>query len=119
MGYDFSKINDKEFETITCDLLSEHLGQKIERFKPGRDAGVDCRFFSLGKNEVIIQCKHYLGSGYKALINSKYPVKPILSVPLLTNHILYSTEKEYGYGSFKRSIGSTVQRERVDPGIIL
>ena len=68
MGYDFSKINDKEFEALTCHLLSEQLGKRVERFKPGKDGGVDGRFFTYGKKEVILQCKHYLGSGYKALV---------------------------------------------------
>ena len=68
MGYDFSKINDKEFEILTCNLLSEYLGKRIERFKPGKDSGVDGRFFSYDNNEVIIQCKHYLKSGYNKLI---------------------------------------------------
>lgn len=69
MAYDFSKINDKEFEILACDLLTGHFGKKVERFKPGKDGGVDGRFFVSAEDEVIIQCKHYLGSGYKALVS--------------------------------------------------
>jgi adenylate kinase family enzyme len=68
--YDFSSLNDKEFEELSADLLSCHLGTRIERFKAGRDGGVDGRFFSSEGNEVIIQCKHWLKSGLTALIRS-------------------------------------------------
>ncbi|MCK4798502.1 MAG: restriction endonuclease [Spirochaetes bacterium] len=68
MGYDFSKLNDREFEELGADIISEHFGVKVEIFKAGKDGGVDGRFW-LGKNEeVIIQCKHYLKTGYKGLI---------------------------------------------------
>jgi len=69
MGYDFSQINDKEFEILVADLLSEHFDVRIERFKPGRDGGVDGRFFSSNDQEIIIQSKHYIGTGYKGLIH--------------------------------------------------
>lgn len=66
--YDFSQINDKEFEILSCDLLSKLYDTRVERFKAGRDGGVDGRFFINNKDECIIQCKHYLGSGYKKMI---------------------------------------------------
>ncbi|MEC8011855.1 MAG: restriction endonuclease [Pseudomonadota bacterium] len=68
--YDFSSLNDKEFEGLSVDLLSCHFGARIERFKAGRDSGVDGRFFSSEGDEVIIQCKHWLKSGLAALIRS-------------------------------------------------
>lgn len=67
--YDFSSLNDKDFEELVVDLLSAEFGQRVERFKPGKDAGVDGRFFS-GKDETIIQCKHWLKSGISTLIAS-------------------------------------------------
>lgn len=66
--YDFSSLNDKEFESLSNDILSSHLGQRIERFKSGRDGGVDGRFFSSPNNEVIIQCKHWIKSGLAPLL---------------------------------------------------
>jgi len=69
MDYDFSQLNDKEFEILTNDLLSIHFNIRIERFKVGKDGGVDGRFFSDDQQEIIIQCKHYFKSGYKALIH--------------------------------------------------
>jgi len=68
MGYDFSQLNDKEFEILSTDLLSVLFGERIERFKPGKDSGVDGRYFSIDKKEIVIQCKHYLKSGFKTLI---------------------------------------------------
>ncbi|MCH4244634.1 restriction endonuclease [Acinetobacter gerneri] len=67
--YNFSTLNDKDFEELVVDLLSAKFGHRIERFKPGKDGGVDGRFFS-GENEKIIQCKHWLKSGISLLITS-------------------------------------------------
>jgi nucleoside-triphosphatase THEP1 len=68
--YDFNSLNDKEFESLSNDVLSSHLSVRIERFKAGRDGGVDGRFFATPDNEVIIQCKHWIKSGLPALMNS-------------------------------------------------
>lgn len=68
MNYNFSQLHDKEFEALVTDLLSKHLEVRIERFKPGKDKGVDGRFFSISDEEIIVQCKHYLKTGYKGLI---------------------------------------------------
>ncbi len=57
--YDFSALNDKEFEALCTDLLSAIHGHRFERFKPGRDAGVDGRYFAIDGSEVILQCKHW------------------------------------------------------------
>ncbi|EKD44556.1 MAG: hypothetical protein ACD_71C00103G0003 [uncultured bacterium (gcode 4)] len=69
MGYDFSQLNDKEFEILTVDLLSVVFGIRIQRYKTGKDGGVDGSFFIDDKNEVILQCKHYLKTGYQWLIS--------------------------------------------------
>jgi len=68
MDYNFSQLNDKEFEILSADLLSIAYETRIERFKPGRDSGVDGRFFTNRDKEIIFQCKHYLKTGYKGLI---------------------------------------------------
>jgi hypothetical protein len=69
MDYDFSQLNDKEFEIFVVDLLSVAFDTRIERFKAGKDGGVDGRFFSDSGNEIFIQCKHYIKSGYRTLIS--------------------------------------------------
>ena len=56
--YNFSCLNDKEFESLSIDLLSAETNQRIERFKSGKDGGIDGRFFSTENKEVIVQCKH-------------------------------------------------------------
>jgi restriction endonuclease len=58
MNYDFKTLNDKEFEILVSDLLSRHLSIRVERFRPGKDKGVDGRFFAAPEQETIIQCKH-------------------------------------------------------------
>lgn len=70
IDYDFSTLNDKEFENIAMDLISRERGKRFERFKVGRDAGVDGRFSGYDGREEIIQCKHYLRTGYKGLMSS-------------------------------------------------
>ena len=67
--YDFRQLNDKEFEVLAIELLSASLDKRIERFKPGKDKGVDGRFFSDSGGEIIIQCKHYIKTGYEGLIS--------------------------------------------------
>lgn len=66
--YDFRSLNDKELESLVVDLLSAEYDVRIERFKPGKDAGVDGRWFVAPKVEAVIQTKHWVGSGVKSLI---------------------------------------------------
>lgn len=66
--YDFSALNDKEFEYLALDLLQREHHTPIERFKPGPDNGIDGRFFTHNAlGPTIIQVKHWLRSGYSAL----------------------------------------------------
>ena len=65
--YDFKTLDDKEFEILCADLLGD-LGQRFERFKPGRDGGVDGRYFASNGNEVVLQCKHYANTPIEQLI---------------------------------------------------
>lgn len=69
-NYDFSALNDKEFEVLVVDLLSAEFNVRVERFKPGKDAGVDGRWFAADGRENILQCKHWLKSGYPALLRA-------------------------------------------------
>lgn len=88
-NYDFGSLNDKEFEAFAADLLSEHLLVRIERFKPGKDAGVDGRWFSPDGGEVVLQCKHWLRSGYTAMLKHLKDVeRPKLDVLQPKRYIL-------------------------------
>ena len=68
--YDFSTLNEKEFENITIDLISLDKHKRFKRFKAGKDCGIDGRFYHDDGNEEIIQCKHYLKTGFDGLIRS-------------------------------------------------
>lgn len=66
--YDFRTLNDKEFEVLCCDLVAAREAVTIERFKPGRDLGVDGRYFGSPGKEVVLQCKHWPATPIEKLI---------------------------------------------------
>lgn len=67
-NYDFSTLNDKDFEEIVCDLLSAEHKIIYESFKKGRDKGIDLRYSTKdNENHTVVQVKHYLNSGKSAL----------------------------------------------------
>ncbi|MBK8883952.1 MAG: restriction endonuclease [Bacteroidales bacterium] len=68
MEYSYSKLNDREFESLVQDIISKHLKLNLEKFKAGKDGGVDGRFW-IGKKEGILQCKNYWKTGYHGLIS--------------------------------------------------
>ncbi|WP_447741796.1 nSTAND3 domain-containing NTPase [Pseudomonas laurentiana] len=67
--YDFYRLNDKEFEILCTDLIGASEGVRFERFKPGRDAGVDGRYFSPHGGEWILQAKHWAATPLSQLIS--------------------------------------------------
>ena len=69
MEYDFSKLNDREFEILAASVIEKELKNEVEIFKYGRDGGVDGRFWMGDKKEGIVQCKHYLETPYAQLIS--------------------------------------------------
>ena len=69
MEYDYSKLNDREFEILAASVIAKEHNIKVEIFKSGRDGGVDGRFWIGDKKEGIIQCKHYLETPYTQLIS--------------------------------------------------
>ena len=70
IDYDFSTLNDKEFENLSIDLISKDKNKRFERFKAGKDCGIDGRFYHDDDSQEIIQCKHYLKTGFNGLITS-------------------------------------------------
>ncbi|WP_031483377.1 nSTAND3 domain-containing NTPase [Maridesulfovibrio frigidus] len=68
--YDFKILDPIDFENLTNDLLSKHLNVQIERFKSGKDMGIDGRFSSSRDETCIIQSKHYAVSGFPALLRT-------------------------------------------------
>lgn len=69
MEYDFSKLNDREFETLAASVIEKEVKKKVEIFKSGKDGGVDGRFWIGDGKEGIIQCKHFLETPYPQLIS--------------------------------------------------
>lgn len=69
MNYDFKTLNDKEFEAFAVDIIGNLLGCRIERFKAGRDQGVDGRYYADDSSEVILQCKHWANTPVAQLIS--------------------------------------------------
>lgn len=67
--YDFHTLSPLDFEELVRDLLQAEWGVRLESFGPGRDGGADIRLLN-GPDETIIQAKHLLGSGYRALLRA-------------------------------------------------
>lgn len=65
--YSFDTLNDSDFEEFVNDLLSKILSQKVERFKKGRDKGIDGRLSHVDGTNIIIQSKHYIASSFSTL----------------------------------------------------
>lgn len=69
-NYDFTQLNDKEFESLCCDLMSAKTWKFIQRFKPGKDSWIDWKFYWNKEEAIIIQAKHYIKSGIQHLIST-------------------------------------------------
>lgn len=67
-SYDFKVLSYLDFEDLARDLLQEEWGVTFESFMLGKDGGIDLRHLSPDGSKTIVQCKHYVGSGYKALL---------------------------------------------------
>jgi len=61
--YDFHSLSSLDFEDLVRDLLQAEWGIRLESFKTGRDSGIDLRYTKNKKENTIIQCKHFVGSG--------------------------------------------------------
>ena len=67
-SYDFRSLSPIDFEVLVRDLLQKELALSLESFKPGKDLGIDFRFTTNKDNTVVVQCKHYVESGFDALL---------------------------------------------------
>jgi hypothetical protein len=75
--YNYDALSPQDFEEVSRDLLQAEWGVAIEAFKSGRDGGVDLRYATSPGNSVIVQCKHFIHSGFASLLrhlkNSELP----------------------------------------------
>ena len=67
--FDFHTLSPLDFETLVHDALEAAWSIKLEAFGPGRDQGIDLRYLD-GPHKVIVQAKHMVGSGYRALLRA-------------------------------------------------
>ncbi|MCA1712779.1 MAG: restriction endonuclease [Actinobacteria bacterium] len=73
--YDFSTLSPVDFEHLVRDLLGLEHGWQLKAFGAGADGGVDL-CCGVGKNKVVVQCKHYAGSTFPQLKRSLLAEKP-------------------------------------------
>src|SRR5713226_8415884 len=66
--YDFTSLSCQDFEELARDLLQAEWNVALEAFKTGRDSGIDLRYAPAHGGKTIIQCKHYVGSGFAKLL---------------------------------------------------
>ncbi|RNJ49018.1 restriction endonuclease [Methylocystis hirsuta] len=114
-NYDFSQLSAFDFEMLVHGLLEKELGCRIEAFKSGRDRGIDLRYSCpwLG-TKTVIQCKHYVGSGFSKLLSNlkKDEAPKVLALTpdrymLVTSVGLTPDNKDEILSVFEPYIGST------------
>jgi len=66
-AHDFSRLSPLDFEELIHDLLQAEWEKPLESFKTGADQGIDLRHAQAEGGTTIIQCKHYLKSGFNNL----------------------------------------------------
>ena len=67
--YDFQQLSPHDLERLARDLLQAHWSVPLESFKAGRDGGIDLRY-ARGNNNLIVQVKHYVRTGYDGLLRN-------------------------------------------------
>ncbi len=79
-NYDFRALDAGDFELLCADILgvreslAESGGQdpnkcKLETFKRGQDGGVDGRLVDVNGKTLVLQCKHWVESGFARLLS--------------------------------------------------
>jgi cytidylate kinase len=97
--YDFSGLSDKEFESLSIDLISAHYGVQFERFKDGKDQGIDGRFQSSGKGKWILQCKHWKKTSLSQLVKSLGKTESPKVTKLAPDRYILTVSKELSAGN--------------------
>lgn len=93
MSYDFSKLNDREFEALGASIIERGYGMNVETFKSGKDGGVDGRFW-IDNDEGVIQCKHWLKTPYSTLISKLKDEEKAKVEKLSPKRYIFVTSKE-------------------------
>lgn len=67
-NYDFLNLSPTEFEELTQSLLQKKMNVFFETFTEGKDGGIDLRYSSSRKHNIIVQCKRY--KDFKSLMTN-------------------------------------------------
>lgn len=67
--YTFTSLSSQDFEELTRDLLQAEWNTPLESFKAGRDHGIDLRYSQDESGTTIVQCKHFVASGFGKLLS--------------------------------------------------
>lgn len=60
--FNFNNLSPQDFEELCSDIICKHLNSDFERFKPGKDKGIDLRLLGNNAINIIVQIKHQPGS---------------------------------------------------------
>lgn len=67
--YTFNTLSPIDFENLVRDLLQSELSIRLETFKAGKDLGIDLRHSKSESSDLIVQAKHYIGTGFNGLLS--------------------------------------------------
>jgi hypothetical protein len=67
--YTFHTLSPIDFENLVRDLLQSELSIRLESFKAGKDLGIDLRHSKSETSALIVQAKHYSGTGFRGLLS--------------------------------------------------
>lgn len=67
-AYTFENLSSYDLECLVRDLLHAELALPLESFASGRDSGIDLRHSRDSTRSLVIQCKHFVASGFKKLL---------------------------------------------------
>ncbi len=74
--YNFTSLSPHEFEHLVRDLLQAEHRTVFESFTPGPDGGRDARWITPSGGTTVVQCKHYLRTGYAGLMRALRAEEP-------------------------------------------
>jgi len=60
--FNFRNLSPQDFEELCSDIICKQFKKEFERFKPGKDKGIDLRLLENNSIHTIVQIKHQPGS---------------------------------------------------------
>ena len=81
-----------DFENLCLDLAKVLTGKRFEAFGPGPDGGIDGRCSTSERGTIILQCKHYLKSGFSTLLSTMRNEAKKVKKRNLVRYILFTSQ---------------------------